>query len=275
MTTNEQMNVSFLEEYNSPDAVVRYSTKTAGYGISYLIEHEYAHICDAAIATCLRTSAAPLRLLEFGCGAGMNLIGLISRYARQGIAVGSAYGTDFAETLIDSARRDARAFLPPDLCEKVSFHIARNEALIVDLAMGTGRDAKDISGSLDFIFGVNTFRYCHRLGTAEACADDIYRLLRPGGACIMIDMNNRFPMFRSHLWGPTRPPEDTYLPSLDEYARPFEHAGFAIKRKDHFCWIPHSAGRLLTGIGRTLTPILNATLRSRAMRSVVVATKPI
>jgi SAM-dependent methyltransferase len=275
MNTTEQMKRSFLEEYNSPSAIVRYSTATAGHGINYLIEHDYAGIYDKALTTCRRTSPAPLRLLEFGCGAGMNLINLLSRCARRGIMVDAAYGTDFSAALIESATRDACAFLPPALRERVRFQVARNEALTAELALATGRDEKDMRGSLDFIFGVNTFRYCHRLGTAQQCADDIYRLLRPGGATVMIDMNDRFPLFRSRLWGPTGRLEETYVPSLDEYARPFEQAGFEISRKDHFCWIPHSAGHILTGVCRVLTPILNATIRSRAMRSVVVATKPL
>ena len=275
MITSEQMNRSFVDEYNSPDAIVRYSTTTAGHGVNFLLEHEYARIYDAAIATCRQTSTAPLRVLEFGCGAGMNLIGLLARCARQGISVESAYGTDFSATLIESARRDAGRLLPPALRAKIDFQVARNEALSTELAIATGRDGKELAGSLDFIFGVNTFRYCHRLGAAQQCADDIYRLLRPGGICVMSDMNDRFPMFRSRWRGPAAPPEETYLPSLAEYATPFERAGFEIRSKENFCWVPHSAGPALTVVCRALTPILNATVRSRAMRSLVVAIKPV
>ena len=63
--------------------------------------------------------------------------------------------------------------------------------------------------------------------------------------------------------------------SLDEYTTPFEQSGFEIMKSDNFCWIPHSAGPALTGICRALTPVLNATIRSRAMRSLVVARKPL
>ena len=42
----------------------------------------------------------------------------------------------------------------------------------------------------------------------------------------MIDMNDRFPMFRSRLRGSVESPEEAYLPSLDEYATPFKQAGF-------------------------------------------------
>jgi SAM-dependent methyltransferase len=274
MASTEQMNKSFLDEYNSQDAILKYSTETAGHGVSYLIAHEYARVYDRAIETCRQTSSAPLRLLEFGCGAGMNLVGLLSRLARQGIAVKHAYGTDFSAALIESAKREALAFLPPQAKDKASFHVARNERLRIELATATGESVAALSGSFDFIFGVNTFRYCHRLGKAQDCADDIYRLLRPGGVCVMIDMNNRFPLFRSHLKGTIESPEEAYLPSLDEYADPFRRAGFEITTKDHFCWVPHSAGPVLTGICRALTPVLNVTVRNRAMRSLVVGRKP-
>jgi SAM-dependent methyltransferase len=271
--STEQMDKSFLDEYNSQDAILKYSTETAGHGVNYLIQHEYARVYDDAIDACRRTSSAPLRLLEFGCGAGMNLIGLLARLESRGVAVEEAYGTDFSATLIESAQREAKAFVPAKDREKVRFHVARNERLSLDLAAATGRAAETLQGSFDFIFGVNTFRYCHRLQKSDDCASDIYRLLRPGGVCVMIDMNDRFPLFRSHLKGSVESPEEAYLPSLEEYAAPFTRAGFELTRKDHFCWVPHSAGQALTAVCRALTPVLNATVRSRAMRSLVVAQK--
>jgi len=90
----------------------------------------------------------------------------------------------------------------------------------------------------------------------------------------MIDMNDRFPMFRSRLKRSVESDAEAYLPSLDEYAAPFERAGFELERKEHFCWVPHSAGRVLTAVCRALTPVLNATVRTRAMRSLVVAQRP-
>jgi SAM-dependent methyltransferase len=271
--STEQMDKSFLDEYNSQDAILKYSTQTAGHGVNYLIRHDYARVYDDAIDACRRTSSAPLRFLEFGCGAGMNLMGLLARLESRGIAVEEAYGTDFSAALIESARREAQAFIPAKDREKVRFHVARNERLSLDLAAASGRTVETLHGSFDFIFGVNTFRYCHRLQKADDCASDIFRLLRPGGVCVMIDMNDRFPLFRSHLKGSVESPEEAYLPSLEEYAAPFTRAGFELTRKDHFCWVPHSAGPALTAACRALTPVLNATARSRAMRSLVVAQK--
>jgi hypothetical protein len=65
------------------------------------------------------------------------------------------------------------------------------------------------------------------------------------------------------------------LPSLDEYASPFEKAGFEMLTKDTFCWIPHSAGPAMTLAARVLTPALNIVARRFAMRSLVVARKPV
>jgi SAM-dependent methyltransferase len=275
MVTTDKLNESFLDEYNSQAAILKYSTKTAGQGVNYLIQHDYARLYDQAIDACRATSHRPLRVLEFGCGAGMNLIGLVSRLERRGIPLERAWGTDFSASLIESAIGEARTFLPAATRAKVSFHVARNERLTEDLSARTNRSPEELHGSFDLIFGVNTFRYCHRLRNAPDCAADIYRLLRPGGVVVMIDMNDRFPLFRSRLKRTAETPEEAYLPSLEEYAAPFEAAGFEITTKDHFCWIPHSAGPALTAICRALTPLLNATARSRAMRSVVVANKPL
>ena len=97
----------------------------------------------------------------------------------------------------------------------------------------------------------------------------------------MIDMNDRFPAFRSALKNKLRgtdeqkKEEECYLPSLKEYTAPFHQVGFEVLRSEHFCWIPHSAGQFLTGLLRSLSPVLNMVARSRAMRSLVVAGKPL
>ena len=274
MEKTDQINEKFLEEYGSEDAVRKYTTGTAGFGINYLLQNDYARVYLDAVDSYLRTSPPrPLRLLEFGCGAGMNIISLVSLLERKGIPVQCAYGTDFSERLVQSATEEAKAFLAPVLAKKLSFHVARNERLLEDLATARGKPADDLAGFFDLVIGVNTFRYCHRLGKQQECAADIYRLLRPGGVCVNIDMNNRFPAFRSHLKGTTEDPAESYLPSLEEYASPFKAAGFQIMRKENFCWIPHSAGRALTISCRLLSPVLNLVAGSRAMRSLVVAHK--
>jgi SAM-dependent methyltransferase len=275
MPKTAQMNDRFFEEYVSDDAIRKYSSGTAGHGINYLLQNDYAKVYMDAVNSLREGSPGrPIRLLEFGCGVGMNITRLVSLLDSKGIPVEFAYGTDFSPRLVQSAVEEAKASLPSRLAEKFGFLVARNEYLMEDLATGCGKRAEDLAGSFDLIMGVNTFRYCHRLGKERDCAADIYRLLRPGGACVMIDMNNRFPAFRSHLKRTVKDPTERYLPSLQEYASAFESSGFEIVRKGNFCWIPHSAGAALTACCRVATPVLNLVVRSRAMRSLVVARKP-
>lgn len=269
----------FLDEYVSEDAVRKYTTETAGYGITHLLRTEYSAIYLDIVNRYLRTPGArPLRLLEFGCGGGMNITRLVALLENKGIPVERAYGADFSPRLVQAAGQEAKAFLAPQLAKKLSFHVARNEQLIEDLVADRDIETDQLS-SFDLIVGVNTFRYCHRLGKEVDCARDVYRLLRPGGVCIMIDMNNRFPAFRSRLRRPRNiqmeSPAECYLPSLKEYTAPFQTAGFGIIKKGNFCWIPHSAGRALTLCCRILSPFLNFFARSRAMRSLVIARKPV
>src|ERR1022692_418796 len=274
MEKTEQINDKFLQEYGSGDAVRTYTTGTAGFGISYLLRNDYARVYLSAVDSYLQTSPPrPLRLLEFGCGGGMNIISLVSLLEKNGVPVECAYGTDFSPRLVRSATQEAKAALTPTLAKKLSFHVARNERLTNDLATSSGKPIEDLTGFFDLIVGVNTFRYCHRLGKGQDCAADIYRLLRPGGICINIDMNNRFPAFRSKLKGSVEDPTECYVPTLEEYASPFKTAGFEIIKKENFCWIPHSAGRALTLCCRLLSPLLNLVVPSRAMRSLVVARK--
>ena len=206
----------------------------------------------------------------------MNITRLLSLLEQREVRVESAYGTDFSPRLVQAAEQEAKAFLSPHLSKNLSFHVARNEQLLQDLSSELGRRVDDLVGSFDLIIGVNTFRYCHRLGREVDCAADIHRLLRPGGVCVIIDMNNRFPAFRSKfkLKGLDKDLVECYLPSLEEYALPFKTARFEIIKQENFCWVPHSAGRSLTLCCRLMGPFLNLTARSRAMRSLVVARKP-
>jgi SAM-dependent methyltransferase len=276
MQKTELINKKFFEEYVSEDAVRKYSRETAGFGINYLLHHDYAELYLSVVDSYLRASPQrPLRLLEFGCGAGMNIITLISLLANKGVPVERAYGTDFSPRLLQSAGQEAKSALTPDLSEKLSFHVARNEKLSQDLAGACGKQEKDLLDFFDLIIGVNTFRFCHRLGKSTECATDIHRLLRPGGICVNIDMNNRFPAFRSRFKDSVKDPAESYLPTLEEYASPFKAAGFELLKKQNFCWVPHSAGRALTMSCRLASPFLNLVAPSRAMRSLVVARKPV
>lgn len=272
----EHLQKDFLREYNDGENVRRYMRKTAGHGISHLLQHEYNDIYLEAVDKYLLKvkTGKGLRLLEFGCGAGMNLLHLVSVLEQRGVAVDFACGTDFSEALIESAKVEAEEALDPRLVDKVRFCVAKNENLIEDMTIGLGSNRESLVGSFDLILGVNTVRYCHRLKTEDECAEGILELLRDKGVCIVIDMNDKFPAFRSRFRNRLpKEKESYYLPSLQEYARPFETAGYEILRKDNFCWIPHSGGQSLTAIMRIMTPLLNGIGRRYAMRSLVIGRK--
>jgi SAM-dependent methyltransferase len=271
-TTND----SFWREYTSKDAILNYSRPTAGCGISYLLDHDYKAIYLEALR-CLPPEVRQkgIRMLEFGCGAGMNLLHLVSVLSREGINV-SAIGTDFSPVLIEAAKREARSYLQENELRGLEFHIARNEDLITDLSESARIGRSDLGNSFHFILGVNTIRYCHAAKKEMDNARDIFDLLIPGGVCVVIDMNNRFPFFRSDLRNRLRwhKQEQCYVPSLEEYTAPFVKAGFDVLRREHFCWIPHSSGEFMTGLLSGISPVLNKVAKSRAMRSLVVARKP-
>jgi len=86
----------FLQEYSADEAIARYTSRTAGHGISYLLENDYAEVYLSAIRDFLKTSPGKsLRLLEYGCGGGMNIITLLALLERKGRSVELAIGTDF------------------------------------------------------------------------------------------------------------------------------------------------------------------------------------
>jgi 2-polyprenyl-3-methyl-5-hydroxy-6-metoxy-1,4-benzoquinol methylase len=275
-SSSDSLNGAFLEEYNAEQNIRKYARETAGYGISYLLEHDYGDLYLEVLNKYIPKARlqSGIRLWEFGCGGGMNLIRFISLMERRGIAWECAYGTDFSEPMIEAAKQEGKECLSSAQNAKVRFCVARNESLIKDLTKEVGISKQALLGSFDVIVGVNTIRYNHRLMNQGECVGDIYGLLRDGGVCIVIDMNDKFPAFRSRLRERRRPEDRAYyLPSLEEYARPFSSAGFEILKKGNFCWVPHSAGRSLTTVMKTLTPVLGAFAPSRAMRSLVVGRK--
>lgn len=268
-----------FHEYISQDAILKYTKATAGFGISYLLDHDYKQVYIEAINRLPQQIRQDgIRILEFGCGGGMNLLHLVSVLGREGIQVEDAIGTDFSPVLIDAARCEAENYLSDEEQRKVEFYVAKNEILINELSLAMGRTESELMNSFHFIIGVNTIRYCHRAGKQFDFARDIFRLLVPGGVCVVIDMNDRFPTFRSvlknKLRGRKQREEECYLPSLEEYTAPFQYAGFEVLRSEHFCWIPHSAGRFMAAFMRSLSPLLIMATGSRAMRSLVIAKKP-
>jgi SAM-dependent methyltransferase len=268
---------AFFRQYTAKDEIAKYSRRTAGYGVNYLLDHDY----KAVYLEALHWLPAPLRregihILEFGCGAGMNLLHLLSVLRREGINVASAVGTDFSPKMVETAKREAQGHLREDELHKLDFYVARNESIIVDLSASAGTERSSLRNSFHFILGVNTVRYCHAAKKEMNNARDIFDLLVPGGICVVIDMNNQFPLFRSDLKNRLRwkKQKQCYVPSLEEYATPFAEAGFEMLRREHFCWVPHSSGKFMTRLFSQMSPVLSTLAKSRAMRSLVVSRKP-
>jgi SAM-dependent methyltransferase len=269
---------AFLDQYTSKNEISKYTRATAGSGINYLLDHDYKEVYLKALNLLpQQTCQGGIRILEFGCGGGMNLLRLISMLSSTGIHIAQAIGTDFSPAMVETARREAKDYLRGQNLRSPEFYVAKNESLISDLAVSAGIEKSSLQNSFHFVLGVNTIRYCHDAKKERDCVRDIFNLLVPGGICVVIDMNNRFPLFRSDLRNRLRRKKEKqcYVPSLEEYAAPFAKEGFELLRTEHFCWVPHSAGPVMAGVLRTLSPILNTIAHSRAMRSLVVAKKPL
>ena len=141
-------NESYWREDTSKNAILTYSRATAGFGISYLLDHDYKDVYLDALS-CLPSQIREngIRILEFGCGAGMNLFHLTSVLNRQGISF-TALGTDFSPVLVNAAKREANGL------RSIDFHIARNEHLINDLSTALHTERRKLEKSFQFIFGV-------------------------------------------------------------------------------------------------------------------------
>ena len=269
------------ERYNNPEAVLRYRRRTAGEGINHLLPTTYGPIfMDAARSALAATRSRSLRILEFGCGAGMALHYLSERCREEGIDVELALGTDFSPQMIAAARRDLEDVGSEWARRRLRFLVADNETLLPDVARALGESEETLVESFHLAVGVNTFRYAIRHGTSSQVVAQLDRLLRSGGEVVVIDMNDRFPYGlkprRASSAGGVRLVQfgREWLPTLEEYARPFHETGFNVKRQEHFCWIPHSANGVRFRLMRLASPLLTRLVPDRAMRSLVVAAKP-
>jgi len=276
---NSSMNSAdvYLQEYSTGVAVRRYVSDSAGSGIAYLLQNVYGRIYREQIDKLVMQSGEKIafRILEYGCGGGMNLIWIVRCLLDRGLKVDFACGTDFSPKMVEAAIKEVSASIPSTDNGKVSFHVVANENLSSGLSKELGRPLKDLQNSFHLIVGVNTFRYCFRLGKQAESASDIFSLLQPGGISVMIDMNRYFPFFRTRLRDRLTKPEDQrYLPTMDEYATAFRQAGFGIETKANFSWVPHSAGPATLATVRTLSPMLQALFPRLAMRSLIIGRKP-
>lgn len=265
-----------FKEYLDESVILKYTRASAGFGISYLLDHDYKSIYLEALSILPpEMKRDGLSVLELGCGGGMNLIHLVSVLNQKAIPIRRAVGTDFSPVLIDAANREAKSYLHENQRQQVEFYLAKHETLIEDLHKASRMETSQLRNSFNFVLGVNTVRYSHHAGTEQECAQTIADVLMPGGVCVMIDMNDKFPFFKSEVKNRfrTQKREECYIPSLAEYTTPFRQVGLEVLRSENFCWIPHSSGQLMCHLLSALSPVLNVVARSRAMRSLVVARK--
>ena len=267
---------AYLTEYSSENVVKVYSAQSAGRGIQYNLAHVYGKVYSDTLDAVLSHIGGirPISILEYGCGAGMNLIYLVRLLMTKKIPLEKAIGTDFSQRLIEAASLECSVLNSSEYKSKIQFLVASNESLLEDLTKQLSVTSNSICKTFDLIIGVNTFRYACRLSMQHKCAQDIAALLAAGGYTIMIDMNDKFPFFRSKLRNrDAKPSSQTWLPSLEEYAEPFSNAGLLITQKKNFCWMPHSVNGAVYFASRILAPFLDAIVPSYAMRSLVVAKK--
>src|SRR5215467_3469459 len=93
-----------FREYLSQEAILKYTRATAGFGISYLLDHDYKAVYLQALALLPQeVRERGICMLELGCGAGMNLLHLVSVLNQHSICVEKAIGTDFSPVLIEAA----------------------------------------------------------------------------------------------------------------------------------------------------------------------------
>jgi SAM-dependent methyltransferase len=269
-------------EYADPETIGRYRRLTAGEGINYLLRTTYRAIFLESARAVLAERDGDLRLLEFGCGAGMALHQLAEDLHGENVPVELGVGADLVPEMIEAATQDLLRFGSCWAKDRLRYVVAANEELVSRLSDSLTEGDEGVTETFHLAVGVNTFRYAIRHGTDAAVVEQLKLLLSPGGRVVMIDMNEAFPYGlkpRRRADGQGRGPFSfrlgtEKLPTLREYAEPFRAAGFEVVRMENFCWIPHSANGLRFRLARAASPVLDRIARGHAMRSLVVARRP-
>ena len=80
---------AYLMEYTDDNTIDRYITNTAGKGIQYVLAHVYGPLYSEIIdSICIKAgSNKDFRVLEYGCGAGMNLIYIVRLLFSKGVPI--------------------------------------------------------------------------------------------------------------------------------------------------------------------------------------------
>ena len=99
-----------MEHYRRDDVVAKYVTKTAGAGIDHVLANVYGpiylRVIDELIAK--RSKEHRFRVLEYGCGGGMNLLKLVDLLRSAGAQLDKGYGADFSPPMVEAATVLAR-----------------------------------------------------------------------------------------------------------------------------------------------------------------------
>jgi SAM-dependent methyltransferase len=150
-------------------------------------------------------------VLDYGCGDGLNCVGLALRGAR-------VYGLDLSPDLLDVARRRLAANCVPT-------QYAAHE--IVTLLEGSAHSVPLPAQSVDVVFGIAIL---HHLDLALA-ADEVWRVLKPGGRAIFMEplrnsaivrgVRKLIPYQTPDVSEQERPLTDR---ELDQFASVFSHA---------------------------------------------------
>ncbi len=111
------------------------------------------------------------RLLDIGCGGGKG-----AAYMVQRVPQSCGVGVDISAQVLQEAHRRHAAAIPCLLC----LHAPAQRLPLAD-------------GSFDLVTTVMTF---HHLREAERVVAEVYRVLRPGGAFVIADVD------RAHWMGP-------------------------------------------------------------------------
>jgi SAM-dependent methyltransferase len=148
------------------DAYVRRSeaASVAGYSLGSPALLAAATAETVALLERLGVLGPDRRILQVGCGTGRFEAALAGRVAL-------AYGIDVAPGMIARAR--AR-------CAGLSN---------VRLSLGSGRDLAGVAdGSLDLVYGVDSFPYIHEAGLTARHVEEAARVLRSGGHLVILNL---------------------------------------------------------------------------------------
>lgn len=88
----------YLDDYSQEHDIARYLSQTAGVGVAYVLEHVYGPIYSEVMESLITQAPGPqpFRVLEYGCGGGMNLLRMIELLQARGAKLDRAFGTDFS-----------------------------------------------------------------------------------------------------------------------------------------------------------------------------------